>query len=165
MSRHYQITIPVKPHIQKFIEAKEGMPLLSVNRSIIWKVIRPYLQYKVHDNRSHQQRQLKMIKLKGAIVIRVSMNKVKTYGITPRAGAVILISEFLDHYFAQELYWYVKVVETKEGRYKGFKKTIEEFATRYGIILDEDISFDALERMYRRHRENEKRNGSTNAVP
>jgi len=153
MSSHYNIHIPVKPHIKKFIAIKEGDPVMPIKRSWLWMVIRPHLQYKVSDNLAHSVRKRILAGFSGNITLRVSISKVKSYGLHPRTASIVLINQFLDQYFAKELCWFVEGSKKNTGRYKGYKKAITQFCKKYNIELEEDISMNALEKLYGRHRD------------
>jgi hypothetical protein len=156
MSKHYHIHLPVKPHIQKYISIKEGNPIQALNKSILWMVLRPYLVYKINDRLSDKSRQQQLSLLKGRVQIQIAKSQVRSYGLHMRGGAVVLVNKFLDNFFGRELYLHVQKCEANQGRYKGYKQAIEEFADKYDIIIEEDISMDALLKMYQRQKEYEE---------
>jgi hypothetical protein len=160
MSRPYCVTIPVKRHIEKFLSIRDGNPISPKDNAITWIVIRPYLVYKVKDNYSADQRSRQLSKYDGKIQFQFTTSKVKSYGVTASANSVILINRYFDHYFGRELYHHVKEVEKNAGRYKGFKAAIEDFAEKHNIVLEEDITMEALLKLYNRHRQYEKEIGA-----
>lgn len=153
MSRYYNITIPVKPYIQKFFHPADGAPLYPKYHPILWLTIKPYLEYKCADGLSLHQRHTQIVNLKGKLVIALAQSKVKLYGLQPKPSSVININKLLDYFFGKELYWYVSRCENVPGRYKGFYKTIEEFCVLHNISIEEDISTESLLNLYKRHRE------------
>ena len=165
MSRFYCITIPVKMHIQKFFTYTEGNPIRSGDESMFWLTLRPYLMYKSGDSLSLEQRQKQISNLKGKLTIALSTQKVKVYGLAPRPSAIILINRVLDHYFGKELFWYIQKCEKNPGRYKGFKKAINDFCVVNEIEIEEDISLAALLNLYQRHRKYRKRIGAEKLSP
>ncbi len=165
MSRYYTISIPVKPHIKKLITAREGDPIQAINKSMLWMVLRPYLEYKTGDSLSKKAREKQLSKLKDKIDIRISISSVKTYGIHIRKSNIIIVNKFLDFYFAKELYWFVRPYESAPGRYKGYKNAIQRFCDSVGIVIEQDISLNALQKLYHRHRKAEKRIGAKNGTP
>lgn len=165
MNSHYSIKIPVKPYIQKFISTKEGNPILAINRSIVWDVIRPYLEYKTKDNLSQIVRVRQVNRLYGIIQIQVSISKIKNYGINVRPQSIILINRFLDNYFGKELYWHVRHCEKNAGRYKGYYEAINQFVKKFNIEIEDDISLDALLKMYYRQRNYENKSVLKKSFP
>lgn len=153
MSQYYTVSIPVKAHIEKFFRVREGSPIRSSDQSMIWLTVRPYLLYKPGDGLSRDQRNRQIEKLKGEIKLQLSINKVKLYGLQVKPSSVILMNMILDHYFGRELYWHVQSCEYNPGRYKGFKLAIENFCALYDIEIEEDISNDALLKIYQRQRD------------
>jgi hypothetical protein len=165
MSTVYRVTIPVKPHIEKFFRVREGFPIRSSDRSIFWLTIRPYLLYKILDDRATQQREQQLTRLKGTLTVELPITKMKVYGLQVRPSDIITINMLLDHYFGKELYWHVKACEHNPGRYKGIKSYIENFCDIYGIVEEVDISMDALSKIYLRQRSIYKRIGTKNVAP
>lgn len=152
MSRYYNIHIPVKPYIQKFFHPRDGSPIFPNNHPMLWLFIKPYLQYKVQDGISISQRHRQISNLKGKLTIQLSVSKVKLYGIQARPSSIIIINQLLDTYFGKELFWFVSKCEQNTGRYKGFSKTIEDFCQLHNIEIEEDISTESLQNLYKRHR-------------
>ena len=153
MSQFYNVSIPVKPHIEKFFRVREGHPIRSSDQSMIWLTVRPYLMYKQRDGLSRDQRMLQYHKLKGKIIIELSMKKVKLYGLEVKPSSVILMNMILDHYFGRELYWHVQNCEKNHRRCKGFKQEIEKFCAVFGIEIEHDITYEALLKIYQRQRD------------
>ncbi len=164
MSRQYSVSIPVKKHIEKFLSVREGNPISPKDKAMTWLVVRPYLIYKIQDNYSKEQREKQLSNYDGEIRFQISTSKVKSYGLIATANSVILINRFFEHYFGRELYHHVKEVEKNDGRYKGFNIAIEDFANKHNIILEEDISMEALQKLYKRHRQYEKEIGAKNVA-
>lgn len=153
VSQHYKIVIPVKPYIQKFYHPVDGSAILPKFQPMLWLIIKPYLQYKVKDGLSKKERKDQVDNLKGQITIKVSMSKVRLYGMHVSPTKIILINKVLDHLFGRELYHYVSKCEANTGRYKGFYKTIEDFCRIHNISIGEDISKESLLNLYKRHRD------------
>jgi hypothetical protein len=165
MSTVYRVTIPVKPHIEKFFRVREGSPVRPSDRSLFWLTIRPYMIYKSSDGRSILQREQQLTKLKGILTVELPITKMKVYGLQVRPSDIITINMLLDHYFGKELYWHVRACENNPGRYKGFKSYIENFCELYGITEEVDISLEALLKIYNRQRTIYQRIGTKKVFP
>ena len=74
------------------------------------------------------------------------------YGCTIKDKNTIFINKEIQHRFEQKLYLYVERHSIPDKRYKKLNEAIESFAAKYNIIIDEDISWDALVKLVYRLR-------------
>ncbi len=59
-------------------------------------------------------------------------------------------------HFGRELSSFVQSYLNSDGRYRGYNVAISEFCRLHDIIIDEDISMDALQKLEFRHRKKYK---------
>ncbi len=165
LSDYYLISIPVKPHIKKFITSKEGDPVNPQKSSMTWLVIRPYLFYKTNDTLPLHKKEKLLHNLSDRIYIKLALSQQKNYGRFIRPSSAIFINRYLNYLFGKELYWHVMATDMKEGRYKGYNTALISFCEKHDIIVYEDISLDALQKLFFRHCRYDKKSGATNDVP
>jgi hypothetical protein len=154
MGGHYFLTIPVKKHIQKFVTASEGDVISLRNHSFICYLLRPYFTYKIHSGHHYQDISKSF---PGTIKIKLVKSNVRIYGLQPRLSQIGFINKVLSMHIARELTLHVQLFLKKEGRYRGYNEALRDFCTRHNIIIDEDISLDALQKLeYRGRKKNKK---------
>lgn len=149
MADYYVLKVPVKKHLQKFIHSQEGFPINNREQSFVWHIIRPYLQYKVLSGHRYDDINKSF---PGYISINIPKSNVRVYGIYPRMSTIGFINKVLSMHFGRELSFYVTNFLTREGRYRGYNSAIESFCQLHNIIIEEDISLDALKKMEFRYR-------------
>lgn len=149
MADYYVLKVPVKKHLQKFIHSQEGFPINNREQSFVWHIIRPYLQYNVLSGCRHDDINKSF---PGHISINIPKSNVRRYGLYPRISTIVFINKVLSMHFGRELSYYVYTFLHQDGRYKGYNSAIESFCQIHGIIIDEDISLDALKKAEFRHR-------------
>lgn len=91
------------------------------------------------------------------IRIQLPKSAVKIYGLQLRPESIIYINNILGDYFAIQLAFWVQMQTKADGRYKGFNPAIHDFCRMHDIIIDEDISLDALKKMEFRKRNSFKK--------
>ena len=148
MGDYYFLTVPVKKHIEKFICTAEGPFVINKKQSFIWHIIRPYLIYKVLSGHRYDDIQKSF---PGKIKIRIPKSNIRVYGLHPRVSAIGFINKVLGMYFGKELAAFVQK-NIKNGRYHGYNNAIEDFCKENNILIEEDITMDALQKLEFRHR-------------
>lgn len=156
MSRHYTVSLPVKPYIKKYIQTIEGSPIQFKGNSILCMLIRAYLENKPHSGYSRDQLASSLTARPSTIDILVPMSKIRLIGFEIDPSQVVLINRFLEARFKEDLRRYIDKAIRAGGRYKGYKEAYEAFADAYGIVLEEDISYDGLKQIDFRSREAKK---------
>lgn len=153
MGDYYFLSIPVKRHIAKFINSTEGDHIVINNKNYYWTLIRPYITYRINTGHKTTITDTSF----GKIKIKLPQSKMRAYGVQPRPGTVGAINQVLNDYFSLELSYFVHTWLKNDGRYKGFKSAIHEFCKMHNIVIDEDISFDALKKLEFRNRYRRKK--------
>ncbi len=153
MGDYYLLKVPVKKHLQKFIHAQEGPSINNRKQSFVWHIIRPYLTYKVISGHRYDDISKSF---PGTISINIPKSNVKIYGLYPRLSTIGFINKVLGMHFGRELSSFVHSYLNNDGRYRGYNSAIIEFCRQHDIIIDEDISMDALKKLEFRHRKKSK---------
>lgn len=156
MGSYYTISVPVKRHISKFIISTEGNPFRIAKENFVWKLIRPYMVYKVPAG---WHRHADFYKLYPAhIKLQLPISKMCVYGLHVGNSETAMINNVLSDYFSFQLYYFVELNSSASGRYRGINLAINHFCQLHGIIIDEDISIDALQKIFSRRKKNFKKN-------
>lgn len=154
---YYAVSVPVKTHIRKFIHTVEGEKMYWNSRSPICMMLRAFLFYRQSLLYSTDKYQQCVAVRPDSLKIYVSVKYKSSVGTTVHPSGVVLINQLLEDCFENALLSYVEQNTVKEGRYRGIKQALENFATRYNIELDDDITLSGLEKIYqRKHKKVEK---------
>ncbi|HYC27334.1 MAG TPA: hypothetical protein VEB42_00945 [Chitinophagaceae bacterium] len=151
------MTLPVKPYIKKYVETVEGSPIPYKGTSLLCKVVRAYLQNKNSTGLSEIQKKAALSLRTSSIEIVVPMNKMNIVGITLSDDGILHINAYLQDVFERAVCDFIKrYTGNKLGRYKGYKAGIEDFAKLYNIDLEEDLTYDGLQKLEYRFRKKEE---------
>jgi hypothetical protein len=172
MSKHYSVSLPVKPYILKYVQTIEGSPLEFRGSSMLCMIIRAFMENKSYTGLSQNQLQTAVSSRTAKLEILVPIKKMYTIGASLRPDGIVLINQFLEEWFERALIKFMDSAVKKEGRYKGYRDAYYAFASAYGIDLEEDITLDGLKQMEYRLRkkpkdEKNKKDGNffSNLVP
>src|ERR1043165_8251413 len=118
---HYSVSLPVKPHIRKYIIAMEGENIVFDSRSMLCQIVRAYMENSNKAGLSKDQMAANLLSRTQEISIKIPMKKMGTIGHTIKPDNIVLINRFLEDCFERTLIQFVKDYTKKEGRYKGYK--------------------------------------------
>lgn len=153
---YYSVTLPVKPHIRKYITAMEGENIMFDSRSMLCQIVKAYLENSNKCGLSQNKMAANILSRTQEISIKIPVKKMGYIGHTIKPDNIVLINRFLEDIFERTLIQYVKDYikeEKKEGRYKGYKDAYYAFAKTFGIEIDEDITLEGLQKIDYRNRQ------------
>lgn len=160
MSTTYTVTLPVKPYVQKYINTIEGGEQIKFDaKNMFCMIIRAYLENSNKCGLNSQDMEAHLKTRNKQIKIIVPMKRMGDVGHTIKPDNAVLINRFLEDVFKKAFISFVKDFTKKEGRYRDYKDAYYAFAESYKIVIDEDITFDALQKMdYRSRQKKTKKN-------
>lgn len=155
MGSYYTISVPVKKHISKFIISTEGNPFRIAKENFVWKLIRPYMVYKVPPGWHRHEDFDKLYPAQ--IRLQLPMSAIKFYGLHIGKSETAMINNVLSDYFSIQLYYFVELNTSRDGRYRGINRAIEKFCEQHQIIIEQDIYIDALQKIFFRRKQSFKK--------
>lgn len=171
MSKHYSVSLPVRPYIKKYIASVEGTPIEFKGTSMFCLILRAYMENKSYTGFSKTQLETAIGYRTATVQIIIPIKKIYTIGTEISPDGILLINRFLESLFERALVKFMNENTSADGRYKGFKEAYVAFAKLYSIDLEEDITLDGLKQMDYRLRkkiENKGKKGGnffSNLVP
>lgn len=161
MSQFYSVSLPVKPHVKKFVQSLEGNTIYWKGTSPLCMILRAFLVNKTPIGYSSSRLHNAVSCRRSIITMYVPISKMGTVGTYISPDNVILINRLLEDWFEKTFLSFVQVQVKKDGRYRGYKDAIESFVALYNIDVEEDISMDGLIKMEQRSRKKVSKNIST----
>lgn len=153
MSKFFTVQIPTSTYLKVFIDREFGDPVPINNRSLLGTVLIATLEKQKKFTRlSKIDRDFRFQHFSEKITCRAPISVMKDFGFALTEDHTIQINRFFEQYFDRELYFFVKHRIRENERYSGYKEAIQEFATHYGLILEEHITYEALKKMEYRYR-------------
>lgn len=163
MAGDKQITIPCKRYIRKYIEAVYGDPVRITNHSLIGIYIYALIEKKFYDSRNNDFSNSESFTEKhynDKLTMLVSNFVFFNIGCDLSPQRALAVNRFFEEKFEDHLYMYCDAY-VRNGEWR--KTAIEDFAERYNIDLEIDITFDSLKQTEYRLRR--KRNGPHSTPP
>ena len=153
MPEHFTVTIPCRPHIAKFAALRYGSCISINNSHALGSLLIGLLQKPSFDcSYSNITKSIRYQQFTSSIQCLVEKHNVYMVGITLTPDHIIQINTFLENDFSDRLAIFIWSRIQHNTRYKGYKKALTDFADRYNILIDEDITFDGLKKIEYRTR-------------
>ena len=164
----FAVTIPTKTYLAKYIHGRYGRPIFIDYSTLIGCTVMAFLDKKVPQDSPTLFRDIRYASFVEKLEMVIPASRVLNYstGLHISKDKAIVMNRFFEAQFEEDLHrhCYQSVDPSlRERRYKGrggcgYEKAITEFAERYGIELDVDITFECLKKSEYRFRKNlEKR--------
>lgn len=149
----YHIRIPAKPYISKFAHVRYGNPVPINNSSALSALIRGLLAKPGYNVKyASSQENLRLRYLTAHIACSAPVSQMPQLGYALTTDHIIQINAFLEEDFKERLQLFVAKTANWQARRSGIDQAIEAFANHYGIIIDDEITFDGLKKMEYRAR-------------
>lgn len=149
----YTIKIPTKIYLRKYLLVKNGIPFPLNYNSTFGTLILCLLGKKSFDINMNDQKITNRIAGFNDHFIAISpISTMKNKGHSLTNDKIIAINRYLENEFAEELHKFCNDNIEKRNWRPGINKAIYQFAEKYGIEVDIDISFDALKQAEYRYR-------------
>lgn len=149
MSTITQISIPVKPHIAKYITAIYGSPIKVGFSTMPGKIVYACLQKKPqnYNVKADDYVQKKLSALKASITFIINRSQVLYPGKFITHHKKRLLNDILEDYFYMHLANYCKI-----NRQQGIKVEValKDFCKQHNITINKDITIDALRKSEQR---------------
>jgi hypothetical protein len=165
LTNTYTVSLPVKPYVKRYVETVEGTPLQFNSKSMLCQIIRAFMQNKNYTGLSRTQLNTAISSRTATIDIILPIQNMYKIGTSVSPHGIMFINRFLEGLFEQALNKHVRETIRRNGRYKGFKEAYYSFAELYNIELDEDITYEGLQKMDYRFREKRMKNIFSTLVP
>jgi len=151
-----RITIPCKAYVKKYIEARYGGPLRITNHSLTGIFIYAVIEKNYYPKKERKQFNQSFVNqyYNDEISFIVSEFTFENIGFDVSYVKAVAINRFLEQQLEEHLFQYCDAY-VLGGRQR--KDAINDFAAKYNIDLEIDISFDSLKQTeYRLRRKREQ---------
>lgn len=139
----FTITLPVAPHVKKFLLIWYGPDYILTLNDSLGKSIHALLRKKINSVKG--TRQIK----EPFYTIKVPASKIQREGCVIHTNNLYLISEQFDKYFRDIIFYYAMInASCNEGKYK---ESLRQ-ALAFFDITEDDISLESLYRDFTRKR-------------
>lgn len=145
-----QLHIQAAPHIKKYIDATLGHPVQLHQRSTVHTALYAAI---FHTSQLQLFNEKQPRPLPCTIIIQAPAEK--SINIKNLQAKTRITANFFENLFLENLKKYIDAQPIKINRRRGphnIKYQLAEFCRQYQIIIDQDISEDALVKMYYRYR-------------
>jgi hypothetical protein len=153
--RTYSVDIPTKTYLRKYVHAVYGNPVqlkYNTNLGILVLCLLEKDHFTVDMNKEKMDVRLSYMNDKIGIITPLS--KMQKRGFSLTNNKIIAINRFIETEFQQELYKYCRDNKQDRSWRPGIDKSIHAFAEQFGILVDIDITFEALKKAEYRYRKN-----------
>lgn len=146
-----QLSIQVAPYIKKYIDVRLGHPVTLHNKTTTHILLNAMLFQASQLSFFHQQPPHKLLPC------TVTIQAASHCHIAARDinNKIRIVNQFFENLFIEEMHTYICAQKIFINRRKGphnIKHQLEQFCNQYNIITEEDITQDALVKMYYRYR-------------
>lgn len=147
-----KIRIQVTPYIKKYIESVYGEALQVSYYNQLSMVVYAYLQKKKEYLLTKEEVEKTYPQLTNNIILLVRRNYESKLGIFLQPENHVAINKFFLTDFCKELHHHVMAPAYPAGYL--IQDALQTFCSKHSIVIDEDITMDALVKLYYRHRQN-----------
>lgn len=151
-----RFTLPVKPHIRKFIHVLYGYPFKIDNKNQLGIILQTLLEKRSYVdsglNAVTRKKRLKQLTATVECFAALYRLKEEEFVHVPE-HQVIMVNRLLEKEFERELYVYVKNNVGPSGRYPGYMEAYRGFMEEYHICEEIDMQLDTLKKIEYRHRQ------------
>lgn len=164
--RTFTVKIPTKTYIRKYLYKKYGPPLHLNYWDTLGTVVLSILEKQSFDiNLNTEKSEIRLSYMKDEIEFISSIGTMNYKGHSINPDKIIAINRFFEDIFSEHLYQYCRDNRSGSAWRPGIDKAIYNFAEICGIIIDTDISFDALKKAEYRHRKKQEKILQTFVLP
>jgi len=146
---HFNVKIPVKAYIWKYLAARYGFPLEVKASTSFGDIVLTKLKDTTKTKLSSYDLNIKLRSYNSVLRVLIPWDYLYRINQELSPSVIVRLNNFFENQFREELHRYVQAL-TDTG--ETVKEAIEKFAEKYGIELDEDVSFDCLKKMEYRDR-------------
>ncbi|MGN6293783.1 MAG: hypothetical protein ACTHMV_13650 [Chitinophagaceae bacterium] len=147
----YTIKVPTKTYLRKYATVKYGTELKY--NSTLGIILLSFLEKKVFSTKMNEADvNTRLQYMNDFLVFTSSIKTAGWKGLHLSQDKVIAINRFLESNFVEEMHSYCCRHKKNQTWRPGIDKAIHSFAEQYGIIVDVDITFDALKKSEYRYR-------------
>jgi hypothetical protein len=153
MINHYSVAIPTNPYLKAFITRFYGDPIRIDNKSLVGVfLIGVMSKEKFSTCLPYNDRDVRYKFFTDKIQCIAPVASMAIYGYYLSDHQVIQVNRYFEQLFEEQLFFYVQRNVDTTKRYSGYEIAIENFASFYGIELNDHVSYDCLRKIEYRYR-------------
>jgi hypothetical protein len=148
---YFNVTIRTKPYLKKYLQTLYGDPIIFTTRNLLGIIIAPLLKRPVKFQHSTEVLQKRAFKFADTLEIKCHKRFIRhrKFGIFINDRQAISVNLFFENQFREDLWKFCRLMSFLDVE---ITDAIEEFCTIHGIVIDEDITMDAIVQKERRFR-------------
>jgi hypothetical protein len=148
---YFKLKLPVKPYILKYLTERFGSPMYIRLQDVIGLFIAAVLEKNVYPDLNAVKAHNARLKLTTSIELWLPRQWLLNYryGTDIPEKKILFINNAIEQMFQRDLHLYYTY---NINNYKNKEFLFEAFCNQYNIIIDEDVTMDALIKMEYRYR-------------
>lgn len=149
----YSIKVPTKIYLRKYITAKYGNPFpLNYNSTLGTLIICLLDKTPFSTGMNSSDKDVRLSYMNDAIECVSPAVSARYKSFELDNDKIIAVNRYMENEFTLELHKWCEDRKEKRVWRPGIDKAINSFADQYNIVVDVDITFDALKKAEYRHR-------------
>ena len=151
----FKVKFMTKPYLLKYLQYMYGHPIRITTRTPLRNEIAILLEKNIFPRHSKEQLQYKLTSYKTecTILLPYSWLKNREFGTGLSEKNAVSLNEFIHWQFEMYFFQFITSRIYIDKRFNSINNIIEQFADHLNIIIDEDITMDALTKIAFRLRE------------
>jgi hypothetical protein len=148
--QHFQLKIPVKPYIQKYLDIRFKHGIIYSSNNLIIQVVKLVLEGKTNNRLFRTRKDFTVAHYHSQITIFIPIELVKNrdIGINLSILSIKIINDLFESEFEYALDFYCNYLRHGEEK----QKCLYDFCDKHNIVIDEDISFEGIKKIEYRYR-------------
>jgi hypothetical protein len=168
-SRSYTVIVPTKTYLRKYLHAQYGNPIKLDYLTTLGNLVLCLLDNKTFTiNVSEKYKEQRIQYMNDEVHFTAPISTMYWKGFTLSKDKIIAVNRFIENDFVRELSFYCKSNLKNRAWRPGIKEAIYSFCQEHQIEMDEDVTFDALQKSefrYRKREEQRKEKKLHNILP
>ncbi|MEJ7830818.1 MAG: hypothetical protein WKF91_21615 [Segetibacter sp.] len=143
--KHFELTIPTKPYLKKYLQALYGEPLFFTINNHFGICIAAFLWRPIQFHHRKELLKIRTDKFEDKLTINLPMAflTARQSGFYISDNHIITLNKLFENRFEEDLWRFCMAMNLRK---RETKDAIEDFCYVYKISIDDDITFEALKK-------------------
>ncbi len=143
--KHFELTIPTKPYLKKYLHALYGDPLFFTIHNHFGICIAAFLSRPFQFHHRKELLKIRTDKFEDQLTINLPMAFLtsRQAGFDISDNHIITLNKLFENRFEEDLWRFCMAMNLRK---RETKDAIEDFCCVYNISIDDDITFEALKK-------------------
>lgn len=157
MAKTFAVTIQTKPYLKKYLESLYGSPLVFTTKNHFGMIVASSLEKPIEFHHKKEVLKRRTDKYDATLQIHCPKTffKKRRFGLDTSEKQTITINKLVETQFEEELWKTALYMQAMAG--SEIKEALEYFCRNHNIIIDEDITYEALKQKEFRFRKKKEK--------